>query len=55
LTVTAVRCKKAHDRRGMHEWAERGLKVYGEQPARAEVVDDLQKHLAYATAKIASQ
>ncbi len=51
----AIRCKKAHDWRGMHEWAECGLSVYGEEAARVEAVEDLRKQLAYATAKLRSK
>ncbi len=36
----------------MRQWAERGLSVYGEDAGRPEVVEDLRKRLAHATAKI---
>jgi hypothetical protein len=48
----AIRCQKAKNWTAMREWAERGLSVYGEHAARREAVEDLQKRLGYATAKI---
>ena len=48
----AIRCQKAKNWTTMREWAERGLSVYGEHAARSEAVEDLQKRLGYATAKI---
>jgi len=48
----AVRCQKAKDWQAARDWAQRGIKVYGEQAARAEVVQDLHKRVAYATSKI---
>ena len=50
----AIRCQKAKDWQGLHDWAQRGIGVYGEQAARAEAVEDLHKRLSYATAKIQS-
>jgi hypothetical protein len=48
----AVRCQKAKDWQAARDWAQRGIKVYGEQAARAEVVEDLHKRVAHATGKI---
>jgi hypothetical protein len=48
----AVRWQKAKDWEAMRDWAQRGISVYGEHAARAEVVEDLQKRVAKATAKI---
>jgi hypothetical protein len=48
----AIRCQKAKNWTAMREWAERGINVYGEHAARPEVVEELRKRLAYATAKI---
>jgi hypothetical protein len=48
----AIRCQKVRDWTAMRDWAERGLSVYGEQAARLEVVVDLEKRRAYATAKL---
>ena len=48
----AIRCQKAKNWVAMREWAERGLSVYGEHAARSEAVEDLQKRLGYAIAKI---
>lgn len=48
----AVRWQKAKDWQAMSTWAQRGVTVYGEHAGRAEAVEDLQKRLAYAIAKI---
>ncbi len=48
----AVRCQKAKDWPAMRDWAERGIRVYGEEAARPEAVEDLHKRASYATAKI---
>ncbi len=48
----AIRCQKARDWATMRHWTERGLSLYGEHAARQEVVVDLEKRLAYATAKL---
>ncbi len=48
----SVRCQKAKDWQAAREWAQRGIAVYGEQAARAEVVEDLHKRLGHAAAKI---
>lgn len=48
----AIRCQKARDWAAMRRWAERGLSIYGEQAGRQEAVADLEKRLAYATAKL---
>jgi hypothetical protein len=48
----AIRCQKAKNWQGLHDWAQRGIGVYGEQAVRAEAVEDLRKRLSYATAKI---
>jgi rubrerythrin len=47
-----IRCQKAKDWTTMRAWAERGISVYGQNPARPEVVEDLHKRVAYALAKI---
>jgi hypothetical protein len=47
-----IRCQKAKLWQAAREWAERGISVYGDQAARPEVVEDLRKRIAYATAKI---
>jgi hypothetical protein len=47
-----VRSQKAKNWPAMREWAERGIRVYGDLAARADAVDDLHKRLAYAMAKI---
>jgi hypothetical protein len=47
----AIRCQKARDWATMRNWAERGLSIYRDQAARQEFVVDLEKRLAYATAK----
>jgi len=49
----AIRWQKAHDWSRMRIWAQRGLAVYAAQAARPEAVADLDKRLAYATAKLA--
>jgi hypothetical protein len=48
----AIRCQKAKNWQGLHDWAQRGIGVYGDQAARPEAVEDLHKRLSYATAKI---
>jgi hypothetical protein len=48
----AIRCQKAKRWEAAREWAQRGLDIYGEQAARPEVVEDLHKRFAHATAKI---
>jgi hypothetical protein len=48
----AVRWQKAKDWKSVCAWAQRGVTIYGEHAARREAVDDLQKRLAYATAKM---
>jgi hypothetical protein len=48
----AIRCQKARDWPGARRWAERGLVVYGSEPARPESVADLEKRLAHAEAKL---
>jgi HIRAN domain len=47
-----IRCQKEKDWATMRDWAERGIAVYGEEAARPEVVEDLNKRLVYATTKI---
>lgn len=49
----AIRCQKTRDWERMRTWAERGLDVYGTEPARPEAVADLQKRLALAESKLA--
>lgn len=48
----SIRCQKAKQWEAAREWAQRGLHVYGDQAARLEVVEDLQKRVAHATAKL---
>src|SRR6185312_2882679 len=48
----AIRCQRSKDWDRMRWWAERGIAVYGDQAARPEELLDLQKRLAYATAKL---
>lgn len=48
----AIRCQKSKDWESVRDWAERGIKVYGEHAARPEVVEDLHKRLGYAVAKL---
>ncbi len=47
----SIRCQKAKQWEAARAWAQRGLDVYGDQAARPEVVDDLQKRIAHAVAK----
>lgn len=47
-----IRWQKARDWHRVRFWAERGLTIYGGEPARPEAVADLQKRLAHANAKI---
>jgi hypothetical protein len=47
----AIRCQKAKQWQAAQAWAERGIRIYGDVPARPEVVEDLHKRVAYATAK----
>jgi hypothetical protein len=47
-----IRCQKSRDWEQMRWWAERGVEVYGDHAARAEDLLDLQKRVAYATAKL---
>jgi hypothetical protein len=49
-----IRCHKAKLWRAARESAELGIAIYGDEPARPEVVDDLHKRVAYATAKLES-
>jgi HIRAN domain len=48
----AVRCQKAKNWEAMHEWASRGIAIYGDLAARPEAVEDLRKRLAYAKSKL---
>jgi hypothetical protein len=48
----SIRCQKAKEWESAREWAQRGLHVYGDRAARPEVVEDLHKRVAHATAKI---
>jgi len=50
-----VRCQKAKLWPAARGWAERGIAIYGDRAARTEVVEDLHKRIAYATAKIEGQ
>lgn len=47
-----IRAQKAKLWETAREWAERGVAIYGDSPTRPEVVEDLRKRIAYATAKI---
>jgi hypothetical protein len=48
----AIRWQKAKDWESVRQWAERGIAVYGEDAVTPEVVEDLRKRLAHATAKM---
>jgi hypothetical protein len=48
----AIRSQKAKDWPAMREWAESGITIYGAEAARADVVEDLHRRLAYAVAKL---
>jgi rubrerythrin len=48
----SIRCQKQKHWEAARDWAQRGLDVYGDEAARPEVIDDLHKRLAHATAKI---
>lgn len=48
----AIRWQKAKDWQASREWAERGINVYGAEPARPQVVEDLHKRVVYATGKV---
>jgi hypothetical protein len=48
----AVRCQKTKNWQAALEWAERGLALYGADAVRPEIVEDLHKRIAHATAKI---
>jgi hypothetical protein len=48
----AVRWQKEKNWQAVRDWAQRGISVYGEHAARPEAVEDLQKRLGYAVAKI---
>jgi hypothetical protein len=48
-----IRTQKAQDWEGSLRWAERGLEIYGENAARPEAVEDLQKRAAKARDKLA--
>jgi hypothetical protein len=48
----AIRCAKAKYWEAAREWAERGIAVYGQDAIRPEVVEDLQKRVAHAAAKL---
>jgi hypothetical protein len=48
----AIRCQKSKDWTEMRRWAERGIAVYGDQPARPEHLLDLEKRLACAIGKL---
>lgn len=47
----AIRCEKAKLWQASREWAERGIRVYGDDAARSEVVDDLENRVARAIAQ----
>jgi predicted Zn-ribbon and HTH transcriptional regulator len=47
-----IRCQKEKHWSDAYMWAERGLAVYGDQPARPEFVDDLRKRAQHAQAKL---
>ncbi len=48
----AIRWQKAKQWDQAREWAQRGVSIYGDAGARPEVVEDLRKRVAYATAKL---
>jgi hypothetical protein len=48
----SIRCQKSREWEAAYEWAQRGLEVYGEQAARREAVEDLEKRLAHAMSRI---
>ena len=48
----SIRWRKARDWQAARDWAERGITVYGSEAARPEVVEDLHKRVAHASAKI---
>jgi hypothetical protein len=48
----SIRYQKARQWEDAREWAQRGIDVYGEQAARPEVVEDLQKRVAHASMKL---
>ena len=50
-----IRAQKAKLWESAREWAERGIDIYGDSAARPEVVEDLRKRIAYATAKIEAE
>lgn len=50
----AIRQQKTKNWQQASWWAQRGLALYGDQAARPEAVDDLQKRLAAYQAKLAS-
>jgi hypothetical protein len=47
-----IRCQKEKHWGDAYTWAERGLAIYGDQPARQEFVDDLRKRSAHAQTKL---
>jgi hypothetical protein len=49
---SAVRWQKAKDWERARDWAERGVRVYGGDAARPEVVDDLRTRITHAVMKI---
>lgn len=49
---SCIRTQKLGDWEGTLRWAERGLAMYGENAARAEAVEDLQKRAAKARDKL---
>lgn len=48
----AVRMQKAHDYRQALWWAERGIALYGSQPATSEGIDDLRHRAADYMSKL---
>jgi hypothetical protein len=54
-TQMAIRQQKAKNWTEATRWAERGIALYGETPARPEAVADLNKRLAGYRAKLASR
>jgi len=47
-----IRAQKARLWEAASEWAEKGIAIYADRPARPEVVEDLHKRAAYAGAKV---
>jgi hypothetical protein len=53
LHIPAFDLPRAHGRRSRLRWAQRGLALYGDDAARPEAVEDLNKRAAAYSAKLA--